>query len=236
MVWCCSVIRAVARHSMLPKTALSHVQSNTSGVVVQGQSFGCTLLRSYANDSKSKDLDPHEVLGLEPGASLDEIRRQYMKLSKKYHPDYNQGDEKAKERFISLTDAYRMLIEKVRHEEPSSSFENEKPYDFSVEPLGIETEKLEVVSFTRPIRQAILLGCAIILLVGAYKAITADLKERYEEWKKGSVAEQERKIREEVRKAVIEHHREQKQLKKLYETAAGQRNELQELVAGQWKN
>ena len=33
--------------------------------------------------------DPYRVLGLEPGASDDEVKAAYRKLAKKYHPDVN---------------------------------------------------------------------------------------------------------------------------------------------------
>ena len=80
--------------------------------------------RLYSGDSKT--FDPYKVLGLEPGASLNEIRKQYLKLSKKHHPDYNPGDQRAQERFISLQSAYRVLVDKVSHEKEGDRLHESK--------------------------------------------------------------------------------------------------------------
>ena len=39
--------------------------------------------------------DYYEVLGLQKGASEDEIKRAFRKLAIKYHPDKNQGNAEA---------------------------------------------------------------------------------------------------------------------------------------------
>ena len=35
--------------------------------------------------------DPYKVLGLERGASDEEVKKAYRRLAKKYHPDLNPG-------------------------------------------------------------------------------------------------------------------------------------------------
>ena len=37
----------------------------------------------------------YEVLGIQKGASEDEIKKAYKKLARKYHPDMNPGDKEA---------------------------------------------------------------------------------------------------------------------------------------------
>lgn len=53
--------------------------------------------------------DYYEVLGLKKGASEDEIKRAFRKLALKYHPDKNQGDKEAEEKFKEINEAYGIL-------------------------------------------------------------------------------------------------------------------------------
>ena len=53
--------------------------------------------------------DYYEVLGIQKSADENEIKRAYRKLAKKYHPDTNQGDEQAAEKFKEINEAYDVL-------------------------------------------------------------------------------------------------------------------------------
>ena len=53
--------------------------------------------------------DYYEILGVDKNASIEEIKSEYRKLAKKYHPDLNQGDEEAAEKFKEATAAYEVL-------------------------------------------------------------------------------------------------------------------------------
>jgi molecular chaperone DnaJ len=53
--------------------------------------------------------DYYQVLGVERDASESDIKRAYRKLAMEYHPDRNNGDKRAEERFKEVTEAYETL-------------------------------------------------------------------------------------------------------------------------------
>ena len=60
-----------------------------------------------ANNFAGKDL--YAVLGLQPSASLEEIKSEYRWLAKKFHPDMNKNDDRAARRFQEINEAYEVL-------------------------------------------------------------------------------------------------------------------------------
>jgi molecular chaperone DnaJ len=70
--------------------------------------------------------DYYKVLGVGKGASDEEIKKAYRKLARKYHPDQNQGDKKAEERFKEISQAHDVL----------SDPEKRKAYDRGTGPFG----------------------------------------------------------------------------------------------------
>lgn len=59
--------------------------------------------------ASSTKRDFYEVLGIQRGASDDDIKKAYRKLALKYHPDKNHGNKEAEEKFKELGEAYEAL-------------------------------------------------------------------------------------------------------------------------------
>lgn len=53
--------------------------------------------------------DYYYILGIKPEATVEEIKKAYRKLSTKFHPDKNDGDDFFTERFREIQEAYEVL-------------------------------------------------------------------------------------------------------------------------------
>ncbi len=67
----------------------------------------------------AQNKDYYRILGVPENADADAIRRAYRRLAKQHHPDANQGDPGAAERFKEVGEAYGVL----------SNEEKRKQYD-----------------------------------------------------------------------------------------------------------
>jgi molecular chaperone DnaJ len=53
--------------------------------------------------------DYYEVLGLQKGASEEEIKKAFKTMARKYHPDLHPGDKEAEAKFKEVNEAYGVL-------------------------------------------------------------------------------------------------------------------------------
>ena len=58
--------------------------------------------------------DYYAVLGVRRKASAEEIKKAYRKLARKYHPDVNDGDAAAEQRFKEISEAYAVLSDEAK--------------------------------------------------------------------------------------------------------------------------
>ena len=63
--------------------------------------------------------DYYKLLGVTKGATKDELKKAFRKLAMKYHPDKNEDDKVAEEKFKKINEAYAVL----------SNDEKRKQYD-----------------------------------------------------------------------------------------------------------
>lgn len=77
--------------------------------------------------------DYYYILGVKPEASLEEIKKAYRKLSTKFHPDKNDGDEFFSERFKEIQEAWEILGN------------NEKRFEYDLKKFGKSSAKEPII-------------------------------------------------------------------------------------------
>lgn len=63
------------------------------------------------------DKDFYKMLGVTKDVSDADLKKSYRKLARKYHPDSNQGDVKAEEKFKEISEAYSVLADPEQRKE-----------------------------------------------------------------------------------------------------------------------
>ena len=84
----------------------------------------------------------YEVLGVSNSADLEEIKKAYRKLSKKFHPDKNDGDSFFENKFKEINEAYEILSDSEKRKVYDSEFIFLKDQQKAEEKLKQEEEKL----------------------------------------------------------------------------------------------
>lgn len=60
------------------------------------------------------EVEYYELLGISKGADGSEIKKAYRKMAMQYHPDRNQGNAEAEEKFKLINEAYEVLSDEEK--------------------------------------------------------------------------------------------------------------------------
>jgi len=72
--------------------------------------------------------DYYKILGVDKNTSSNDIKKEYRKLAKKYHPDLNPDNPKAQEKFKEINEAYEVLSDEAKRKQYDTFGSN---YSFS---------------------------------------------------------------------------------------------------------
>ena len=86
-----------------------------------------------------KQKDYYKLLGVNRKSSQEEIKSNFRKLAKKYHPDANVNDKDAEEMFKDLNEAYNVLMDK----------EKKRKYDRQVARYGYGSVEIGDGNYTK---------------------------------------------------------------------------------------
>ncbi|NJL06344.1 MAG: DnaJ domain-containing protein, partial [Chloroflexaceae bacterium] len=51
----------------------------------------------------------YEILGVTQDTTVEQLKKSYRQLARRYHPDLNPGDKAAEETFKAISEAYEIL-------------------------------------------------------------------------------------------------------------------------------
>ncbi len=90
--------------------------------------------------------DYYKILGVEKGASPDELKKSYRKLAMQHHPDRNKGDKKSEERFKEISEAYAVLSDDKKRKQYDSFGDQRFHQQYSQEDIFKNTDFGQVFS------------------------------------------------------------------------------------------
>ncbi len=80
--------------------------------------------------------DYYKILEVSKTATKEEIKKQYKKLARKYHPDVNQNNKEAEEKFKALSEAYEVLGDEEKRKKYDTLGADWKRYEQSGGPAS----------------------------------------------------------------------------------------------------
>ena len=75
--------------------------------------------------------DYYKTLEVDKKATIDEIKKSYRRLAKKYHPDKNPNDKSAEEKFKEVSEAYEVLKDPEKRKKYDHLGANWKQYQYA---------------------------------------------------------------------------------------------------------
>ncbi|KAM6972415.1 dnaJ homolog subfamily A member 3, mitochondrial-like [Aplochiton taeniatus] len=129
----CSLLTAASHGEVCARAMLRSQRCRTSGNPSSWRPGNAVTLRGFTgarcphvtiscrsfNTSRpsANKQDFYDVLGVPRTATQKEIKKAYYQMAKKYHPDTNQDDPQAKEKFAKLAEAYEVLSDEVKRKQ-----------------------------------------------------------------------------------------------------------------------
>ncbi|HEY0031025.1 MAG TPA: J domain-containing protein [Bacteroidia bacterium] len=92
--------------------------------------------------------DYYKALGISKTATADEIKKAYRKLAVKYHPDKNQGNKAAEDKFKELNEAYEVLGDAAKRKKYDDLGENYNYYQQSGQQPGAQGQGFDWSQWT----------------------------------------------------------------------------------------